>query len=71
MAGLSTNSSHRVMTDETHTTLIEGERGAATSTRAILDVVGAVRTGAAVRDIQDGYVSADVTQVTAPWRSAR
>jgi pimeloyl-ACP methyl ester carboxylesterase len=39
MAGLSTNSSHRVLADETHVTLIEREGGAAISTRAILDVV--------------------------------
>jgi pimeloyl-ACP methyl ester carboxylesterase len=48
MAGLSTNSSHRVLADETHATLIASERGAAISSLAILDVVAAVRTGAAV-----------------------
>jgi len=45
MAGLSTNSSHRVVADEAHVTLIESEGGAAISTRAILDVLASVRTG--------------------------
>ena len=50
MAKLSTNSSHRVLAEETHTSLIESERGAAESTRAILEVVGAARSGAKVPD---------------------
>ena len=48
MAALSTNSAHRVLQDMTHETLITSESGAAASSQAILDVVAAVRTGAAV-----------------------
>lgn len=48
MAALSTNSAHRVLQDMTHTALITSESGAAASSKAILDVVAAVRTGAAV-----------------------
>jgi pimeloyl-ACP methyl ester carboxylesterase len=48
MAALSTNSSHRVLQDMTHAALITSESGAAASSKAILDVVAAVRTGAAV-----------------------
>ena len=36
------------MADETHASLIDSEHGAAASTRAIVDVVEAVRTGARV-----------------------
>jgi pimeloyl-ACP methyl ester carboxylesterase len=45
-ARLSTNGWHRVIDDQTHTTLITSERGAAASASAILDVVRSVRTGA-------------------------
>jgi hypothetical protein len=48
MAALSTNSAHRVLQDMTHAALITSESGAAASIKAILDVVAAVRTGAAV-----------------------
>jgi pimeloyl-ACP methyl ester carboxylesterase len=44
MAALSTNSSHR-HSDATHAALLDAERGAADSVRAIEDVVRAVRTG--------------------------
>jgi pimeloyl-ACP methyl ester carboxylesterase len=46
MAALSTNSAHRVLQDMTHDALITSESGAAASSKAILDVVTAVRTGA-------------------------
>jgi pimeloyl-ACP methyl ester carboxylesterase len=45
MAALSTNSSHRVA-ESTHEGLLSEESGAGSSTRAIEDVVQAVRTGA-------------------------
>jgi hypothetical protein len=44
MAELSTNSSHREA-DATHAGLMDEERGAATSVRAVDDVVQAVRSG--------------------------
>jgi hypothetical protein len=44
MAALSTNSSHR-HADATHNALLDEERGAQASGRAIEDVVEAVRTG--------------------------
>jgi pimeloyl-ACP methyl ester carboxylesterase len=45
MAGLSTNSSHRVLEDATHASLIEDQGDAAQAIQAILDVVRAVRSG--------------------------
>jgi pimeloyl-ACP methyl ester carboxylesterase len=45
---LSTNSSHRVLDAATHTSLITGDDAPA-STRAILDVVAAIRSGTALR----------------------
>lgn len=45
LVSLSTNSVHRVMPDLSHVPLIESESGAAASSKAILDVVAAVRTG--------------------------
>jgi pimeloyl-ACP methyl ester carboxylesterase len=48
MAALSTNSAHRVLQDMTHEALITSASGAAASSKAILDVVAGVRTGAAV-----------------------
>lgn len=50
LVSLSTNSVHRVLPDMTHTGLITSESGAAESSRAILDVVAAVRTGSALAD---------------------
>ena len=47
---LSTNVSHRILPDMEHTALIMSESGAAASGKAILDVVAAVRTGAALAD---------------------
>ena len=44
MAALSTNSDHRIA-DATHAGLLEEERGAQQSARAIEDVVHAARTG--------------------------
>jgi pimeloyl-ACP methyl ester carboxylesterase len=49
MAALSTNSVHRVITDATHTSLIENKGDAANAIQAIIDVVVAVRSGATVR----------------------
>ena len=46
MAGLSTNSVHRVLPDTDHPGLIHDKTGAATSSQAILDVVASVRSGA-------------------------
>ncbi|MCW2501183.1 MAG: alpha/beta hydrolase fold protein [Frankiales bacterium] len=48
LAGLSRNSSHRLVA-ATHGSLLADQQDAASSTRAITDVVRAVRTGAAVR----------------------
>jgi len=45
MAALSTNHSSRT-TDATHAALLDEERGAETSARAVADVVRAARTGA-------------------------
>ncbi len=45
MARLSTNSAHRVLLDMEHMALITSESGAATSSKAIVDVVAAVRSG--------------------------
>ena len=50
MAALSSNSSHRVASDQTHTSLIVSEEGAALSARAIEDVIMSSRTGAALVD---------------------
>ncbi len=44
LAALSTNSAHRVIDRATHASLISDERDAATTTRAIVDVVSSVRT---------------------------
>jgi pimeloyl-ACP methyl ester carboxylesterase len=44
LARLSTNSAHRVIDRATHASLISDERDAATTTRAIVDVVSSVRT---------------------------
>jgi pimeloyl-ACP methyl ester carboxylesterase len=49
MSALSTNSVHRVIQDATHTTLIEDQGDSANSIQAILDVIEAVRSGAALR----------------------
>ena len=46
LVSLSTNSVHRVMQDLSHAPLITSESGATASSKAILDVVAAVRTGA-------------------------
>jgi pimeloyl-ACP methyl ester carboxylesterase len=46
LVALSTNVSHRIMPDMEHTALIASEAGATASSKAILDVVAAVRTGA-------------------------
>ena len=48
MAGLSTNSVHRVLPDTDHPGVIDDRTGAAQASRAILDVVASVRTGAPV-----------------------
>ena len=48
LVSLSTNSVHRVMQDLSHVPLITSESGATASSKAILDVVAAVRTGARV-----------------------
>lgn len=48
LVSLSTNSVHRVMQDLSHVPLITSESGARASSKAILDVVAAVRTGARV-----------------------
>jgi pimeloyl-ACP methyl ester carboxylesterase len=45
MAGLSSNSSHRVASAQTHASLILSEAGAAIASQAILDVLASVRTG--------------------------
>jgi pimeloyl-ACP methyl ester carboxylesterase len=50
LVSLSTNSVHRVFSDLTHIGLIESESGAAESSRAILEVVAAVRTGSPLAD---------------------
>jgi len=50
LASLSTNSVHRVLPDLTHVGLITSDSGVAESSRAILDVVDAVKTGAALSD---------------------
>jgi pimeloyl-ACP methyl ester carboxylesterase len=44
LAGLSTNSVHRVIDGAAHATLITDERDSAATTRAVLDAVAAVRT---------------------------
>ena len=46
MAGLSTNSAHRVLADTDHPGLIHDGVGAAQASQAILDVVASVRSGA-------------------------
>ena len=48
LAALSTNSDHRVLPDATHSSLTDNEKVAAESSRAIISVVDAVRTGAPV-----------------------
>jgi pimeloyl-ACP methyl ester carboxylesterase len=48
LVALSTNSVHRVMPDLSHVPLIISEAGATASSKAILDVVAAVRTGSAL-----------------------
>jgi len=48
LVSLSTNSVHRVIAGVTHEGLITSESGATASSKAILDVVAAVRTGAAL-----------------------
>ena len=45
MAGLSTNSVHRVLPDTDHSGLIDDRLGAAQATQAILDVAASVRSG--------------------------
>ncbi|MEO5798615.1 MAG: alpha/beta fold hydrolase [Gemmatimonadales bacterium] len=49
MAGLSRNSTHRVLPAASHMSLVSHEQDAAVTTEAILDVVAAVRTGLQVR----------------------
>jgi hypothetical protein len=49
MAGLSTNSTQRVVRDATHASLIEEQGDSANSIQAILDVVEAVRSGEPLR----------------------
>src|SRR5205814_10187939 len=46
MAGLSSNSIHRILADTDHPGLIHDKAGAAASSQAIFDVVAAVRTAA-------------------------
>jgi hypothetical protein len=46
LATLSTNSSHRVIEGASHAGLINEEQYAKTTTRAVLDVVASVRSGA-------------------------
>ena len=48
LVALSTNVSHRILPDMEHTALITSESGATASSKAILDVVAAVRTGSAL-----------------------
>jgi hypothetical protein len=48
MTKLSSNVVHRLIADATHTSLIMSEAGAAASSKAILNVVASVRTGAAL-----------------------
>jgi pimeloyl-ACP methyl ester carboxylesterase len=48
LAALSSNSAHRIVGSATHMSLVSGEADAAVSTRAILDVVAAVRSGGKV-----------------------
>lgn len=48
MAPLSTNSAHRALQDMSHEALITSETRAAASSKAIIVVVAAVRTGASV-----------------------
>jgi pimeloyl-ACP methyl ester carboxylesterase len=48
MAGLSTNSAHRVLPDTDHASLIDDRIGAAQASQAILDVVASVRSGTAL-----------------------
>ena len=50
LAELSTNVDHRVVADKTHAELVENEVAAAQSSRAIRDVVDAVRTGARIAE---------------------
>jgi pimeloyl-ACP methyl ester carboxylesterase len=50
LVALSTNVSHRILPHMEHTALITSESGAAASSKAILDVVAAVRTGTALAD---------------------
>jgi pimeloyl-ACP methyl ester carboxylesterase len=45
LAALSTNSDHRMVHDANHAALTENEHFAAESSRAILDIVSAIRTG--------------------------
>lgn len=45
LAGLSTNSAHRVIEGATHTDLVFDEQAAAATSQAILDVVASVRSG--------------------------
>jgi hypothetical protein len=46
MAGLSTNSAHRILPNTDHPSVIHDRAGAAQASQAILDVVASVRTGA-------------------------
>jgi hypothetical protein len=48
MAGLSTNSVHRIIAGATHEDLITDQEDAAATTQAILDVVSAVRSKGAL-----------------------
>ncbi|MGY1670260.1 hypothetical protein [Geodermatophilus sp. SYSU D00710] len=56
MAGLSTNSSHRFV-GATHAGLMDEERGAALSVRAIADVVQATRTGSPLPPNRSGALT--------------
>jgi hypothetical protein len=53
LATLSTNSTHRVLTDATHSMLVEDEAVARTSSDAILEVVSSVRAATPL-DVGDG-----------------
>ena len=49
LAGLSSNSAHRILPNDNHPGLIHDSASAAHATRAILDVVAAVRGGTRIR----------------------
>ncbi len=57
MTALSTNSVHHVIHDATHSSLVEDQTDAGNSSGAILDVVAAVRTHAAVAPATQGALT--------------